>query len=123
MEQALEELAVVWDAKVKQFFHNHALAKFGVLAQEVGVKTHPSGRGATAPFPLHGAHLHHFRLYPDAFGPDFHLGLEHIPRNRLLQRLPLSGRGGSHGLARRSSFISFSLSLAKISSRLKTLGF
>src|ERR1035441_6626759 len=98
---------MVRDAEVEQFLNDCTFAEFGVLAQEFGVETHAASRRATAPFRLHRADLDHFRMDADAFGPGFHLGLEHITRNRFLQRLPLSGRGGSHGLARRNSFISF----------------
>src|ERR1039458_8070042 len=96
---------MVRDAEVEQFFDDCTLAELGVLAQEFGVETHAASRRATAPFRLHRADLDHFRMDADAFGPGFHLGLEHITRNRFLQRLPLSGWGGSHRLPSGNSFL------------------
>src|ERR1017187_4486609 len=106
-QHCFEQLPVVRDAEVEQFFGDHALAEVGVLAQQSAVETHAASGGATSPFALHGADLDDFRMHTDAFGPGFHFGLEHVTRHRFLQRLPLLGRGGSHGLARRNSFISF----------------
>src|ERR1019366_10048393 len=106
-QHRFEQFAVVRDAEVEQFFKDYALAELGVLAQEGGVETHPASRPATAPFPLHVANLDHLGMHTNAFGPGFHFCLEYIPRHRLLQRCPLSWRGGSHGLARRNRFISF----------------
>lgn len=84
-------------AEVEEFLNDYALAEFRVLAQQGAVEPYPACCGATAPFPLHGANLDNLWMIAGAFGPAFQFGLEYMTRNRFLQRLPLYGRGGSHG--------------------------
>jgi hypothetical protein len=106
-QQGLEELAVVWHAQMEQFFDNHAFAEVGVLTEQAGVKSHSARRGTASPLSLHRPHVDQLWTDADLLRPGQDFGLEQITGNRFFQRLPLSRGGGSHGLARRKSFMSF----------------
>src|ERR1043166_2942084 len=114
-EHGLEQLPVIRHAQVQQFLHDHALAKLLVLAKQVRVEGHtPAGR-ATSPFAFHWPDVNDLWPHAHLVHPCLDLSLERFTRQRARQRLEFPGRGGSHGLALRSSFISLSATSAMAS--------
>ena len=92
-QQRFEQLAMIGQAQMRQFFHNHAFAKAGVLAKQAGVKSHPACRRAASPLSFHRPHVDHLWAHADALGPGLDFRLKEITRNRFFQRLPLFRRG------------------------------